>query len=309
MKIVITGAAGLVGQNLIPRLKAHGGFDIVAIDKHAKNLAILRELHPDVTAIEADLAEAGDWTGALDGAATVVICHAQIGGLVEAEFARNNVQATERLLDALATRGQCHLVHISSSVVNSAAVDWYTESKKAQEKLVLASGHPSIVLRPTLMFGWFDRKHLGWLARFMRRVPVFPIPGHGRYLRQPLYAGDFCNIIVSAIERRLSGMQVNISGQERIFYIDLIRSVRQAVDARAMIVKLPYRLFWTMLAVYGLLDRNPPFTVKQLGALVTPDVFEVIDWPGLFGVPATPLARALDETFRDPRYSSIVLEF
>ena len=31
------------------------------------------------------------------------------------------------------------------------------------------------------MFGWFDRKHLGWLARFMTRAPVFPVPGHGRY--------------------------------------------------------------------------------------------------------------------------------
>src|SRR5262249_5354139 len=118
MKIVITGAAGLVGQNLIPRLKARGGFDIVAIDKHAKNLAILRELHPEVAAIEAALAEAGDWTRALDGAATVVICHAQIGGLVEAEFSRNNVQATQRLLDALASRRSTHLVHISSSVVH-----------------------------------------------------------------------------------------------------------------------------------------------------------------------------------------------
>jgi nucleoside-diphosphate-sugar epimerase len=309
MKIVITGAAGLVGQNLIPRLKTRGGVDIVAIDKHARNLAILRELHPDVTAIEADLAQKGAWTGALAGADSVVVCHAQIGGLVEAEFTRNNVQATERLLEAVAAGGPRHLVHISSSVVNSAATDWYTETKKAQERLVLASGNPCIVLRPTLMFGWFDRKHLGWLARFMQRVPVFPIPGHGRYLRQPLYAGDFCNIVAAAIDRRLSGMQLNISGQERVFYGDLIRMVRQATGARAAIVRAPYPLFWAMLAVYGLFDRNPPFTVKQLQALVTPDVFEVIDWPALFGVTATPLAAALDETFRHPRYASITLEF
>src|SRR5262249_26823554 len=137
MKVVITGAAGLVGQNLIARLEARSGCTIVAIDKHAKNLAILRDLHPDVTAIEAGLGEPGSWTSALDGADAVVISHAQIGGLVEAEFERNNVQATERLLEALAARGgACHLVHVSSSVVNSAVVDWYTESKKAQEKLV-----------------------------------------------------------------------------------------------------------------------------------------------------------------------------
>jgi uncharacterized protein YbjT (DUF2867 family) len=71
-------------------------------------------------------------------------------------------------------------VHISSSVVNSRAGDFYTESKKAQEKIVVESGLPACLLRPILMFGWFDRKHLGWLARFMQRAPAFPAPGDGR---------------------------------------------------------------------------------------------------------------------------------
>ena len=36
------------------------------------------------------------------------------------------------------------------------------------------------------------------------------------------------------------------------------------------------------LRLYALFDRDPPFTTKQLEALVTPDIFEVIDWPGIF---------------------------
>ena len=75
------------------------------------------------------------------------------------------------------------------------------------------------------------------------------------------------------------------------------------------IVRVPYALFWAMLYAYGLVDRDPPFTTKQLEALVTPDVFEEIDWPGIFGVRATPLREALAETFRNPTYSQIVLEF
>ncbi len=309
MKIAITGAAGLVGQNLVPRLKARGGYEIVAIDKHPANTRILRGLHPEIRVVEADLAEPGDWADALDGVEAVVIGHAQIGGLDEREFHRNNVAATERLLEAIAARGGCRLVHISSSVVNSLAVDWYTESKKAQERLVLESGNPCVVLRPTLMFGWFDRKHLGWLARLMRRAPVFPVPGHGRYLRQPLYAGDFCDIVAACLDRRLNGAQYNISGQERIHYIDLIRLVRDACRVRTPIVKVPYRLFWAALRAYALVDRDPPFTTKQLEALVAPDVFEVIDWPGIFNVRPTPLKEAIDITFRDPRYASLALEF
>lgn len=309
MRIAITGAAGLLGQNLIARLKRRGGYDIVAFDKHRANTKVLRELHPDITVVEADLAEPGVWTAALDGVESVIVGHAQIGGLVEQEFRRNNLLATERLLEAVSRRGGCHLVHISSSVVNSAAVDWYTESKKAQEVLVRASGNPSLVLRPTLMFGWFDRKHLGWLARFMQKAPVFPVPGNGRYLRQPLYVGDFCEIIMACLDRKTSGAQYNISGQERIDYIDLIRLVRDASRAKAPILNVPYSAFWLMLKAYGMFDKDPPFTTTQLQALVTPDVFEVIDWPQIFGVRSTPLREAMEETFQDPRYSSIVLEF
>lgn len=308
MKIVVTGAAGLVGQNLIPRLKARG-HSIVGIDKHPANVRILKQLHPDMEVVAADLAEDTGWESALDGADVVVVGHAQIGGLVEDEFVRNNQSATARLLDAITARGGCRLVHISSSVVNSAAVDWYTETKKAQEKMVRASGLPAVILRPTLMFGWFDRKHLGWLARFMQKSPVFPIPGDGRYTRQPLYEGDFCDIICACVERDFSGGTYNISGQERIDYIDLIRLIKEVTQARAHVLTIPVPLFAALLRVYALVDKNPPFTVKQLEALRTPDVFEVIDWPGIFGVRSTPLREAMIETFRDPRYSSIVLEF
>ena len=64
-----------------------------------------------------------------------------------------------------------------------------------------------------------------------------------------------------------------------------------------------------MLKANALFDKNPAFTIRQLEALVTPDVFEVIDWPGIFGVRATPLREALETTFRDPVYSKVVLDF
>jgi nucleoside-diphosphate-sugar epimerase len=308
VKIALTGAAGLVGQNLIPRLKARGYGNIVALDKHKANTAILRRLHPDIRVVETDLARDNGWQSAVADADVLVLSHAQIGGLDAAAFTANNVTATERVIAAMRAKSP-YVVHLSSSVVESAADDWYVQSKDAQERLVIGCGFPTVVLRPTLMFGWFDRKHLGWLARFMQKAPVFPVPGSGRYLRQPLYAGDFCDIITACIEQRPAGKTFNISGQEKIDYIDLIRAVKEACGARAPIARIPYSAFWTLLWVYGLFDRDPPFTTKQLEALVTPDVFEVIDWPVIFGVNATPLKAALAETYRHPIYSQIVLEF
>lgn len=237
-----------------------------------------------------------------------MIGHAQIGGIEPKAYVRNNVEATERLLEAAVRHKVPYLVNISSSVVNSMAVDDYTETKKAQEALVAATGIKQVILRPTLMFGWFDRKHVGWLARFMQRVPVFPIPGSGKFLRQPLYAADFCEVIASSIANEKTGAY-NITGQERIDYIDLIRAVKVATRAKTHVVKIPYGLFAAMLKVNALFDKDPAFTVKQLQALVTPDVFEVIDWPEIFGVRATPLQQAFHETFQDPVYSQIVLDF
>jgi nucleoside-diphosphate-sugar epimerase len=309
LRIGVTGAAGLVGQNLIPRMKARGATDIVAVDKHPANTAVLRRLHPDINVIEANLASDDGWQDAIAACDVIVICHAQIGGLDPNAFEEANIVATRRLIDAAKVSNRAYLVHLSSSVVESAAVDWYTQSKAQQERIVAESGFAHVVLRPTLMFGWFDRKHLGWLARFMQRVPVFPVPGNGRYLRQPLYAGDLCNIILSCIDKRPNGATYNLSGQEKIDYIDLVRDVKQACGARAAIVRIPYSVFWGLLWTYGLFDRDPPFTTKQLEALITPDVFEVIDWPGIFGVEATPLRAALEQTFQHPEYSKVVLGF
>jgi nucleoside-diphosphate-sugar epimerase len=306
-RVVVTGAAGLVGRNLLPRLITRG-FDVVALDKHPQTAELLAGINPRIRVVKADLACDDGWQESLLGADSLVSSHAQIGGIHAQEFEDNNIRATTRLFEAARTAGIGYVVQISSSVVKSAAVDLYTESKKAQENLALASGIPCVVLRPTLMFGRFDRKHLGWLAEFMRRVPVFPVPGSGRYLRQPLYVGDFSNIVVACLERRISRAIYNISGLEKIDYIDLIRALRDALEARIAVVKIPYALFWVLLRAYALVDRNPPFTTSQLEALATPDVFEVIDWPQIFGVTPTPLHEALSETFRDPCFSPAATE-
>jgi len=307
-KIVITGAAGLVGQNLVARLKSRNDLELVGIDKHQANVRLFREVHPGVRIIEADLAKAGSWADCFAGADTVVVNQAQIGGLSAEEFEANNVTATKEVLSAVRTHAVPYFVGMSSSVVNSAADDFYVRTKTAQERLFAASDVPHVLLRPTLMFGWFDRKHLGWLRRFMERTPVFPVPGNGRFMRQPLYVGDLVSIIVASIEQRKTGA-FDISGLEQIAYGDLIAMIHDIVKPRARIVHIPYTMFWALLWLYARLDKDPPFTTRQLEALVIPEIFPVIDWPNEFGIAATPLRRALSETYLNPEFSSITLSY
>jgi nucleoside-diphosphate-sugar epimerase len=308
-KIVLLGGAGLVGQNLVARLVARGYQNIVVVDKHHANLAVLKKTQPNVLTEHADLAELGDWQKQLEGADVVVMLQAQIGGNYYQDFVRNNIDSTRLILQGIKENNVPYVVHISSSVVESVADDFYTQTKEMQEKMVIDSGVDCPILRPTLMFGWFDRKHLGWLSRFMKKMPIFPIPGDGRYMRQPLYVGDFCSIIINCIETKKTGGIYNISGHEQVDYIDIIREIKRVTGARALVVKIPYGLFYGLLWLWGLFDRNPPFTTQQLAALQAKDEFEVIDWPGIFGVQCTPFAKAIDETFNDPVYSHVVLEF
>ena len=308
-KIILPGGAGLVGQNLVARLKAKGYQNIIVLDKHCANLTVLKQVQPDIVAEYADLALPGDWQNHFVNADVVVMLQAQIGGNDHAEFVRNNLDSTRLILEAIKVHQVPQLVHISSSVVESVADDFYTRTKKEQESLVIESGVTCPVLRPTLMFGWFDRKHLGWLSRFMKKVPVFPIPGNGRYMRQPLYVGDFCNIIISCIENKISNGIYNISGHEKVDYIDIIKAIKRSTHSNILVLKIPFILFYMLLWTWGLFDKNPPFTTQQLSALIAKDEFEVIDWPAIFNVSYTPFLIAIEETFNHPPYSNVTLEF
>lgn len=308
-RIVLPGGAGLVGQNLAVRLVELGYSDIVVIDKHHNNLLSLKQMLPDVTVVEADLSARGEWQKQFVECCVVVMLQAQIGGLDYLDFEKNNIEATKLIIDTIKTVGNGRLVHVSSSVVESMADDFYTNTKKKQEKIVIESGLNAPVLRPTLMFGWFDRKHLGWLSRFMQRFPVFPIPGDGRFMRQPLYVGDFCNVIISCIEKEIKGGTYNISGQEKVDYIDIIYAIKASIKSRTPVVKIPYSVFYVLLFLWAIFDKNPPFTVQQLSALSTHDEFELIDWPAIFQVQATKFEAAINETFNNAQYSNVVLDF
>lgn len=306
-KIVITGAAGLVGQNLILYLRNNGYKNIIALDKQKDNLNILKKFNPNITTIHADLAEHGTWENVFENCQIAILLHAQITGLYYEEFIKNNILATENVLSVIKKFQVSYTIHISSSVVNSIAKDFYTTSKEQQEKMVLESGIPCCILRPTLMFGWFDPKHLGWLSRFMEKTPLFPIPGHGKYIRQPLYSRDFCKIIAAAIEKKPINKIYDIVGQEKISYIEVIKSIKEAKKLKTVIVKIPYTAFYLLLKCYALINKNPPFTSDQLKALTAGDYFTGVDPQKVFGVSMTPLNKAIEETFSHPIYSQIVL--
>jgi nucleoside-diphosphate-sugar epimerase len=308
-KIIISGAAGLVGQNLILLLRESGYRNIVALDKHLHNLEILKKVNPDIKAYGIDLSEPGSWQKTFEKGEIVVMLQSQIAGKNSHIFLKNTVKSTEVILETARKYSIPYVINVSSSVVISVADDDYTRAKKKQESLVEESQINFCTLRPPLMFGWFDRKHLGWLSRFMERFPIYPVPGNGKYLRQPLYVRDFCRVIIKCIELRPPGKIFNIIGRENLDYIDIIRAIKRIKGLRTLILKLPYGLFYVILKLYSYFDKDPPFTVEQLKALTAGDVFPVEPWWEEFQVQPSRFEEAMTETHTDPVYSKYILKF
>jgi nucleoside-diphosphate-sugar epimerase len=143
----------------------------------------------------------------------------------------------------------------------------------------------------------------------MQKLPVFPIPGSGRFIRQPLFVGDFCSLILRCLEDPSIHGTYDITGLEKISYLSLMRHLRSAVGSRSWIIHLPIPLFALLLQLWALISRQPAFTRSQLNALTAGDEFAVIDWPSLFTVSPTPLAEALRITYQDPRFSALEMPF
>ena len=312
MKVFLPGGAGLVGLNLIQRiLEAHSDWEILVVDKKLEAIKIGKRLFPKVKFLCENLTFKGNqtWYTEILNYDCCVLLQAEIGNLDTKQFELNNVLSTRVILNEIKKSKINRIVHISSSVVNSFSKDIYTETKIKQEKLVLKEFPKAIVLRPTLMFGWFDRKHLGWLYRFMRIIPIFPIPGFGRFKRQPLFVGDFCKIILSSIEdKSISGI-FNISGLEKIDYIDLMSLLKTLSKSKTIFINLPIPLFALFLKIWSFISAKPAFTTSQLQALTAGDEFEVIDWPKIFSVKNTSLNEALNITFKNSLYSGIFIPF
>lgn len=191
--------------------------------------------------------------------------------------------------------------------MNSVSDDDYSRPKRAQEDIVRNCGLRHTILRPSLVFGRFDPKHLGWLARFMRRTPVFRVPGDGGYLRQPLYVMVSCRVMDVCVQCQPDGRAYDLVGPERVPFVDIIRAMRDMQKLRRPIVRIPVGLFGRLLDTYALFDRTPPFTSAQLRALTAGDDFTGVDIEAEFGIRPTPFVEAMRLTLTDTRYAHVVL--
>jgi len=129
---------------------------------------------------------------------------------------------------------------------------------------VRASGLAWAIVRPTLVFGPRDIlvNNIAW---GLRRTPVFPVAGDGRYRVQPVSVEDVARICADA--GQLDEVVLDAAGPDTLTYEELVRLVAAAVGSRARIVYLPPRAVLALARITGTLRRDVLLTREELAGL------------------------------------------
>jgi uncharacterized protein YbjT (DUF2867 family) len=217
MKIVVIGGTGLIGANLVTRLRSKG-HEVVAASPNTGVNTITGE----------------GLAGALAGA-RVVVDVANSPSFEDKAVLEFFQTSGRNLLAAEATAGVAH--HVALSVVGTDRVpeSGYLRAKLAQENLIEGSGIPYTIVRSTQFF-----EFAGGIAKSAtagQTVHLSPA------LLQPIAADDVAAVLADvALGPPMNGM-IEIAGPDRIPLDDLVRRFLVASgDPRQVIadVRAPY---------------------------------------------------------------------
>ncbi len=224
---VLTGATGLVGRYLLPRLSAT--YHVVAIVRRA-DLSPL----PNVTYLMGDLTGEAVYAQ-LPARAQSVVHLAQSPRFREfpdgvADVLAVNVASTERLTRYALHAGASHFVYASSGGVYASShaplsessplgapanAGWYQSSKVAAEGLVHAyrAHFVSVVLRPFFVYGAGQQRHmlLPRLADAIRAGIPVQLAGTDGMRLSTTYAADVSCAIMASLQLT-SPRTLNVAG-------------------------------------------------------------------------------------------------
>jgi len=269
MRAVVTGAAGFIGSTLATALTAAGHevtgldcfTDYYGRDVKLGNLEVLRT-DPRFRFVEASL-QTVDLDRLLEGATHVFHLAAQAGvrgswGDQFRSYTSHNVDATQRLLEALKDRPIERLVYASSSSVygDRAAIPMredaavqpvspYGVTKLAAEHLCqlyhLNHGVPAVSLRYFTVYGPRQRPDMAF-HRFIRaaledrEITLF---GDGEQTRDFTFVSDVVTATMAAGDRGRPGTVYNIGGGSRVTVNQVIGLIERLTGRPLRIGRLP----------------------------------------------------------------------
>src|ERR671921_1747256 len=223
MRILLTGATGLLGGSLLEILLAAGHDVRCLVRRDSPNAPRLDGMGAEV--FRGDAGSEADLYGALGG--TDAFLH--VAGI---EYSPTVVAAARR-------SGVGRLVVVGSTSAHSAYA-FRSGPKLEMERVVRSSGLPWTIVRPTMIYGSERDKNVHRLLRFIDRWPVFPMFGPGTNLWQPVYHQDCARGVLKTSKRPGTVHQsYDLPGPDPLTYLDLVKTVAAVLGRSLRIVNVP----------------------------------------------------------------------
>ncbi|HLO02711.1 MAG TPA: NAD-dependent epimerase/dehydratase family protein [Symbiobacteriaceae bacterium] len=243
MTILVTGAAGFIGRHVVQRLRAEGEA-VLGVDQRP---GADRQL--DLLTADLDPLLAG-----VDG----VIHLAGQPGVRESwqrfpDYARGNIELTQRLLEALRERPLQKFVLASTSSIYGAApmpareegpllpVSPYGATKLAAEGLCDLYGRtasiPWVALRFFTVYGPGQRPDMAftrWLTAQRDGQPV-QLFGDGGQVRDFTYVDDVVEAVLRALSGKAEGCAINVGGGSPVSIREALALI-EAVTGRPVLI-------------------------------------------------------------------------
>jgi NADH dehydrogenase len=173
---------------------------------------------------------------------------------------------TKTLFHCAKNAGVRKIVHIS--VTNPSEEDElpYYRGKAYQEIELRESGIDYAIVRPTLVFGKEDIlvNNISWT---IRKFPIVPIFGSGKYQVQPVFVEDLAAIAVEA-GRSEGSATIDAIGPEAFTYEAFLRLIARELNRKVALVHLSPSAGIMLGKLIGLLVGDVVLTKDELRGLM-----------------------------------------
>ena len=159
-----------------------------------------------------------------------------------------------------------NLVHISALGVKKGRISKYMKSKLEGEQNIQNLFKPSVILRPSLIFGPSD-KFFNSFASIAQFSPFLPLIGGGKTKFAPIYVEDVAKAIVKALDLNNSEPKIyEIGGPKNYSFKELMEILLITIKKKRLLIPIPFGVA-KFQAFFFQLMPNPLLTVDQVKLL------------------------------------------
>jgi len=238
MIALLTGGAGVVGKALCRELIARG-VCVRVLTLPGDSLA--KSLPQEVDVHYGDVTDFDSIRRAFENVDVVYHLAAILLSTKRGAFEHVNTDGTRNVLTACKLAHVRRFLYVSSISVTYPVLTPYGESKKKGEELVRSSGLDWTIVRPTLVIGDGGGVEFNMFRDYVKRFPVYFMPGGGKSLKRPVRSEDLVKGIAAAgLEAKAVGRIYALAGSTVMTMAEMASCVLSNAGMHHLMVPLPW---------------------------------------------------------------------